>query len=235
MKMMLTMSSSTSSLRSSISCTSRPSWRRSRLRVLVARGRAAQRLQSHREQQVSPRSRRAPSTWTARRPALQSVHRPVPRRRRRATRPHRPRHRLRRRRRRASPPRRARAPRPSVSARHAPGFNEPSRERTDARAHEPDHGVPDRLAHAPDLTVAALVDAELDRGGLTVSLHHRDARRRGATVVELDALAAARARWPGVGSPSTSARYFFSTPKLGWVRRWVRSPSFVSSSRPSVS
>jgi hypothetical protein len=38
-----------------------------------------------------------------------------------------------------------------------------------------------------------------------------------------------------VGRPSTSARYSFSTPKDGWVRRCVRSPSLVSSSSPSVS
>ena len=37
------------------------------------------------------------------------------------------------------------------------------------------------------------------------------------------------------GAPSTWARYSFSTPYDGWVRRWVSSPSLVSSSNPSVS
>ena len=92
-------------------------------------------------------------------------------------------------------------------------------------------GMADRLAHAPHLAVAALVDRDAQEAGV----EQRDLGRRGAAVVELDALAQpARAR-RGDGSPSTSARYSLSTPKLGWVRRWVRSPSLVSSSRPSVS
>ena len=61
--------------------------------------------------------------------------------------------------------------------------------RTDARAHEPEHRVTDRVAHAPHLAVAALVDAELDRGALVALLHETHTRRRGQAVVELHAVA----------------------------------------------
>ena len=38
----------------------------------------------------------------------------------------------------------------------------------------------------------------------------------------------------GLGSPATTATYSLSTPKLGWVSCWARSPSLVITSRPSV-
>ena len=47
--------------------------------------------------------------------------------------------------------------------------------------------MPDRLAHAPDLTVAAFVDRELDRRARRALLHQRDGGRRGRAVVEIDA------------------------------------------------
>ncbi len=40
---------------------------------------------------------------------------------------------------------------------------------------------------------------------------------------------------PAEGTPSTSTRYSFSTPKEGWVRRWASSPSLVRTSSPSLS
>ena len=96
--------------------------------------------------------------------------------------------------------------------------------------------MPDRVAHAPHLAVPTFVDAELDRGAPPVLLH--EARRvAGAVeaVVELDAVAQRGAARQASGSPSTSARYVFTTPWRGWVSSCVRSPSLVSSRRPSVS
>ena len=78
-------------------------------------------------------------------------------------------------------------------------------ERTDAHPHQPLHGVADRLAHAPDLTVAALVDGDAQHARL--GLAHLG--RGGDAVVELDAVAqpaqapgARRPPRPGPGTPS---------------------------------
>ena len=71
-------------------------------------------------------------------------------------------------------------------------------------------GMADRLAHAPHLAVAALVDREAQQRRRRRS---DDLGRRGEAVVELDALAQPAQRAPATASPSTSARYSFSTPK----------------------
>ena len=103
-------------------------------------------------------------------------------------------------------------------------------QRPDPDPHQPPHRVADRLAHAPDLAVAALVDGDAQR----VAVHQGHLGRGGGAVLQLDALPQPPQR-PRDGVPSTSARYSLSTPKDGWVRRWASSPSLVSSSRPSVS
>ena len=89
----------------------------------------------------------------------------------------------------------------------------------------------DRLAHAPDLPVAALVDGDAQRvvADQRTPAPARSGRRRAPRP------RAAGASAPRDGVPSTSARYSFSTPKDGWVSRWASSPSLVRSSRPSVS
>src|SRR5690606_18348503 len=58
-------------------------------------------------------------------------------------------------------------------------------QRTDAGAHQPHDPMADRLAHPAHLPVAPLVDDDAQ----DVRLDERDLRRRGAPVVELDALA----------------------------------------------
>src|SRR5436305_143887 len=63
-------------------------------------------------------------------------------------------------------------------------------DRADARAHEAPDRVPDRVAHAADLPVATLVDHDQQRGTIAVGAGGgRDPRRRGRTVVEIDAFA----------------------------------------------
>ncbi len=129
-----------------------------------------------------------------------------------------------------------RAPRPASAPATSPGASLPVAQRADARAHQAAHRMADRLAHAAHLAVAALVDDDLDaRWSRRALLHHAHPGRRGRAVVELDALAQRGAARPASGTPSTSARYSFSTPWLGCVSSCVRSPSLVSRSRPSVS
>src|SRR5580704_3264337 len=57
--------------------------------------------------------------------------------------------------------------------------------RADPRPHEAAHGMPDGVAHAADLAVAALVDDEPQHAGC----EHADLGGCGRAVVELDALA----------------------------------------------
>ena len=78
-----------------------------------------------------------------------------------------------------------RATRPASSARSASG---PMRVRTRRT-----HGVADRLAHPPDLAVAALVDRER---AAALGADERRLGRRGEAVVELDALAQPAQRGP---------------------------------------
>ena len=72
-----------------------------------------------------------------------------------------------------------------VSGRHSPGFRLPLGDGPDAGAHQAHHRMADRLAHAPHLAVAALVDGDAAERGA----HERHLGRRGQAVVELDALA----------------------------------------------
>ena len=75
----------------------------------------------------------------------------------------------------------------AVSGRHCPGEQAPVGDRADAGPHQTDHRVPDDLAHAPDLAVAALVDDDAQ----AVRLHEGHLGRGGESVVELDPLAEA--------------------------------------------
>jgi hypothetical protein len=60
----------------------------------------------------------------------------------------------------------------------------PEQQRPERHALERDHRMPDRLAHAPDLALAALVDRDLQ----AIGSEPPHARRRGAPVLQLDAL-----------------------------------------------
>ena len=109
-------------------------------------------------------------------------------------------------------------------------------QRPDARAHEPDapDDRPPRTCGAPG-GCGPRGCRSRPRPSSPRRCTTFTARGRGDAVVELDALAQRVGPSAGAGSPSTSARYVFTTPKLGWVSSCVSSPSLVSSSRPSVS
>ena len=103
--------------------------------------------------------------------------------------------------------------------------------RADPGAHQAADRVADRLAHAPDLAVAPLVDDDAQHPGASDA--DRRPARSGRRRARPPGAAAAAPRAPGC--PSTSARYSLATPWEGWVSSWARSPSLVSISRPSVS
>src|ERR1700677_3391110 len=58
-------------------------------------------------------------------------------------------------------------------------------QRTERDSLKREHGMTDRLAHAPDLPVATLVDRQLDQ----IRLHTTHARRRGETILQLNPVA----------------------------------------------
>ena len=72
------------------------------------------------------------------------------------------------------------------SSRHVAGRSERSRSGADAHAHQPPHRVADRLAHPPDLAVAALVDRDPQHARASAATTWAGAVD---AVVELDALA----------------------------------------------
>ena len=115
----------------------------------------------------------------------------------------------------------------------SPGPEAAVAQRADARAHQPRHGMADRLAHPPHLAVATLVDRDAQHAGTGLG----DVGRGRESIVQLDALAqpADRAGADRTAVVATVARYSFSTPWLGWASRLASSPSLVSSSSPSVS
>ena len=90
--------------------------------------------------------------------------------------------------------------------------------------------MPDGVAHAADLAVAALVDDEAQDAGR----EHADLGGCGRAVVELDALAQ-RPQGTGGGVPAaTSATYSLATPCDGWESSCDSAPSLVRMRRPSV-
>jgi hypothetical protein len=69
----------------------------------------------------------------------------------------------------------------------AAGLQTPQLQGTDRRADELGNRMPDRVAHPPDLPVAALVDRYLDQGPARALVDDPGTGRCSDAVVELDA------------------------------------------------
>ena len=95
------------------------------------------------------------------------------------------------------------------------------------------------LSKRQDLGIARLFERQLGGkapDGKAPGLKNLGAAPAGAAPPSSRRMPASRCATASASSrPCTRARYVFATPKRGWVRRYARSPSSVSSKTPEVS